>query len=121
MMMAKARRPDIYFHRNGQIDITARVSNALDLQCGDAINIWHASGEYYLYVTERNVKGKYRGVCRKVNRKSRYFRANFYDLAKSIIEVCGKQEAYLPVGEPVEIENIGVAIPIITRNNLYED
>lgn len=66
MMMAKARRPDIYFHENGQIDITARVSNALALQDGDAVNVWHAGGEYYLYVTERNVKGKYRGVCRRL-------------------------------------------------------
>ncbi len=120
MIMAKSRRPDIYFHANGQIDITARVSAALDLHCGDAINVWHAGGEYYLYVAERNVSGKYRGVCRKVNNKSRYFRANFYDLASAIIDVCGKEEASLPVGEPVYIENIGTALPLITRNNLYE-
>lgn len=67
MRMAETRKPDIYFRENGQIDITSRVSKTLGLHPGDAINVWNAGGEYYLYVAERNVKGKFRGVCRKVN------------------------------------------------------
>lgn len=121
MRMAETRKPDIYFRENGQIDITSRVSKTLGLHPGDAINVWNAGGEYYLYVTERNVKGKFRGVCRKVNFGSNFLRANFYDLAKKIIALCGKREAHLPVGSAVEVDNIGTALPLITRNNLYDE
>ena len=45
----------------------------------------------------------------------------FYDLAKKIIVLCGKREAHLPVGSAVEVDNIGTALPLITRNNLYDE
>lgn len=121
MKMTNGRKPDIYFRRNGQIDITAKVSRILDIGVGDAINVWHAGGEYYLYVAERNARGSWRGVCREVNNRSHYFRANFNELAKQIIEASGKEEAHLPVGMPIEMENLGTVLPLITRNNLYED
>ncbi len=67
------------------------------------------------------MKGKFRGVCRKVNFGSNFLRANFYDLAKKISVLCGKREAHLPVGSAVEMDNIGTALPLITRNNLYDE
>lgn len=119
MQIINQRKPDIYFHFNGQIDITAKVSKALDLQPGDTINVWEAGGEHYLYVSARSVAGNVAGVCRKVNDRSRFLRTNFKGLTDKINEICNADESHLPVGEAVEIENVGKALTLITRNNLY--
>lgn len=118
MRMVNCIKPDIIFRPNGQIDITARVTRLLHLQSGDAINVWHAGGEYYLYVPGRDVRGKMRGVVYSPSHCS-YLRTNFAELARGIIRVCGSHEARLRIGEPTNVHPIGIAVPLITRNNLY--
>lgn len=115
------KKPDIYFHSNGQIDITARITKLLEINEGDSINVWSSGNEYYLYVANRNPIGNEKGVCRKTNKGSNFLRANFIELARNIISVCGKKEAYLPIGELVFVNPIGKAVTLITRNNLYEE
>lgn len=118
--MSNHRRPDIIFHPSGRIDITARVTTLLSLQAGDAINIWKEEDEYYLYVARRSADANTRAICRQVNKGSNFLRAWSAPLASAIIQISGKKEAHLIVGEPVQLPLFGMAIPLITRNNLYQ-
>lgn len=119
-LIENTRKPDIYFRKNGQIDITSEISKALNLKAGDAINIWHSGGEYYLYKDSHDMKFRRCGICREVNKGSNFFRVNFAGLARKMIEVSGKEEAYLKAGEVIRLENIGTAVTLITKNNLYD-
>lgn len=121
MNLASNIKPDIYFRRNGQIDISARVARMLSLSAGDAINVWHVGGEYYLYVSGRGARGKLRGVVYPTVKHRSTFRTSFKELTRAIIDACGAEEAHLRIGEAVDIRPIGLAVPLITRNNLYHD
>lgn len=114
------RRPDIIFRPSGRIDITARVTSLLSIEPGDAINVWKEEDEYYLYVSRRLADAHSRAICRRVNKGSNFLRAWSAQLASAIIQISGKKEAHLTVGEPVELPVFGKALPLITRNNLYQ-
>lgn len=120
-ILGNSRKPDIYFRRGGRIDITAKVSEALDLQPGDIIDIWNEHEEYFLYVLHRadNIRGNHIAVCQQVNPRNRYIRVYCIKLCNFMRSLCGGNEVHLPVGESVQLPNIGTAIPLITRNNLY--
>lgn len=112
-------RADIKFLPNGRIDITAKVTGILSLCPGDAINIWEEDGEYYLYVARRNADKKFFARCQENRKGSKYVRVWCKQLSQAVIEISGNKEAHLMVGEPVNLNNLGIAIPLITRNNLY--
>lgn len=114
------RRPDIIFHPNGRIDITARVTNLLSLEPGDAINVWKEEDECYLYVARRSADTNSRAICRQVNKGSNFLRVWSTSLASAIIKLSGKKEAHLTVGESVNLPMFGKALHLITRNNLYQ-
>lgn len=112
-------RADVKFLPNGRIDITAKVTGILSLCPGDAINIWEEDEEYYLYVSRRNADERFFARCKENRKGSRYMRVWCKRLATAVIAIAGDKEAHLMIGEPVEIKSLGVALPLITRNNLY--
>lgn len=118
-LISSQPRADVKFSSNGRIDITAKVTSILSLKPGDAINIWEEDGEYYLYVKKRNADGKFMAICKENKKGSKYIRVWCKPLAEAVIKITGGDEAHLMVGEPAWIENLGKALPLITRNNLY--
>lgn len=115
------RRPDITFHGDGRIDITARVAKALALQPGDTIDIARDTGEYYLYVKHRNAVGRHEAQCRATNhgKTCNNMRAHSKQLCQAVLTVNGNcLEARLPVGEPISHPSLGTALPLIIKHNI---
>jgi len=116
------RKPDLIFRRCGMIDITSRVTNILGIQEGDILDIARDSKEYYLYVQKKGEEliGKHTAQCRPANKGQRrnYMRLYSKALANVILSATGGDKARLTTGEICELESIGKAIPIITRNLL---
>lgn len=121
-LLGNSRKPDISFFRDGHIDITARVAKSLSLSDGDIIDILRDGREFYLYVKTRSsdVVGQHTGRCRPTRPNSyRNFRINCKKLADAILAECNETEVVrLAAGESIEIPNIGVVIPLITRIKL---
>lgn len=120
-ILSNTRRPDITFHSNGRIDITARVAKALALQPGDTIDIARDTGEYYLYVKHRNAVGRHEAQCRATNhgKTCNNLRAHSKRLCQAVLKVNGNyMEARLPVGEPINHPSLGTALPLIIRHNI---
>lgn len=118
-VLGNTRKPDVFFRKDGRIDITASASRLLNLEAGDCINIWSDESGLYLYATKP--VGQHRAVCRLVNKGSRYLRASCKDLTDFVNSITGGKESHIPVGEPVCISAVGIALPLITRLNLYRD
>lgn len=115
------RRPDITFHSDGRIDITARVAKALSLHPGDVIDIAHDAGEYYLYVKHRNTIGRHEAQCRATYRGKtcNNLRAHSKRLCLAVLKVNGNYTiARLPVGEPQQHSSLGIVLPIIIKHNI---
>lgn len=118
-VLGNTRKPDVFFRKDGRIDITASASKLLNLEAGDCINIWSDESGLYLYATKP--VGQHRAVCRIVNKRSRYLRASCKELTDFINSVTGDKETHIPVGTPVHLSAVGLALPLITRLNLYRD
>ena len=123
-LIGNTRRPDISFFRNGQINITARIAKYLFLSEGDIIDVMKSGKELYLYVKSRSkdIVGLHSGRCRSTRPKKGYrnFRANCKRLTDAIFEECdGDKVVRLAAGDPIDIEPLGKAIPLITRINLH--
>lgn len=119
--LENTRRPDITFHSDGRIDITARVAKALSLHPGDVIDIAHDGSEYYLYVKHRNAVGRHEAQCAATykGRTCNNLRAHSRRLCQAVLKVNGNYTtARLPVGEPVQHNSLGTTLPVIIRNNL---
>lgn len=119
--LENTRRPDITFHAGGRIDITARVAKALSLHPGDVIDIAHDDGEYYLYVKHRNAVGRHEAQCAPTykGRTCNNLRAHSRRLCQAVLKVNGNYlTARLPVGEPVQHQGLGTALPIIIKRNI---
>ena len=118
--LENTRRPDITFHADGRIDITARVAKALSLQPGDVIDIAHDGSEYYLYVKHRNALGRHQAQCYVTKRGKTCNNLRTYSkrLCQAVLSVNGNQQARLPVGQPIEIKSLGTALPLIIRHNI---
>lgn len=115
------RRPDITFHSNGRIDITARVAKALALHPGDVIDIAHDGTEYYLYAKHRNAIGRHEAQCASTykGRTCNNLRAHSRHLCQAVLRVNGNYlTARLPVGEPINHPSLGTALPIIIHYNI---
>lgn len=120
-IIGNSRRPDITFYRDGRIDITSQVSKTLSLQSGDVIDITIHESEYLLYVSHRhnNTIGRHEGQCRPTQKGSNNFRTYSKRLCEFILRESGADDiARLQCGEPLEINNYGFGIPIITKNNI---
>lgn len=115
------RMPDIYFRHNGQIDITVSVVKSLDIKEGDTINVWKNDDEYYLYAihNDNSVPGRRKAICRPTKKGTNFMRANCKQLTDYITSLTNAREAHLFVGQLVELEPIGKALPLIVSNNKY--
>jgi hypothetical protein len=122
-LIGNTRRPDVTFYQNGRIDITSYVSRTLGVQAGDVIDIGHSQGEYYLYVRfhRDNCLGRHEGMCASSKQGSHNLRLYSKRICDVIFAVCKAQEkVQLAIGSPIEIEDVGIAVPLITRHNLYD-
>lgn len=126
-LLPNTRRPDVTFHPNGRIDITARIAKMLHLQRGDVIDVALSSGEYLLYVRLRNSQctGRHEAAAMPTNkgkRENNNFRAYSSRLCKAVCnevfgaDYCGT--AKFPAGHPIVFGPNGTGVPIITRNPL---
>ena len=122
-ILGNTRKPDVTFYKNGRIDLTSRIAKMLNLGNGDVIDIGLCNGEYMLYVRLKNaqVVGNHEARCYTSKRNSHNFRAYSKKLCNAILSACGANKAQLASGVVVEVEALGTAIPLITRNNLYND
>jgi len=119
--LENTRKPDITFHANGRIDITARAAKALSLHSGDVIDIAHDGSEYYLYVKHHNAIGRHEAQCWPTNKGKtcNNLRAHSKRLCMAVLNVNGNSnEARLPVGEPIAHEDLGTTLPIIIKRNI---
>lgn len=120
-IIGNSRRPDITFYRDGRIDIAARVAKTISLHPGDVIDITIHSAEYLLYVSHRhhNTVGRHEGQCRPTQKGSNNFRTYSKRLCDFILRQSGADNiARLCCGEPLELNNQTIGIPIITKNKL---
>ena len=125
-LLKYTRRPDVSFYPNGRIDITSRIAKQLSLNDGDVIDVFSHKGEYMLYVRHKkeNIVGAYEAT---VHATKKYKIAAYNMRAYSIrlthalfTQTCHEntEPLRLPAGSPVNLEGIGIAIPLITRNPL---
>lgn len=123
-LLGNTRCPDVSFFRNGRIDITSRVARSLGIKDGDVIDIARYDRELYLYVKWRrdDVVGKHTAQCHATKRYRRCtnLRAFSVKLCKTILEIVGAEDvAKLAAGDAIEMQGVGVAVPLITRINLH--
>lgn len=119
-LLGYSRRPDISFHRNGRIDITARVAHKLNLQAGDVIDVAFDRVEFYLYVRQKGtaIKGRHEAQCWPTKRGSHNFRAHSSRLCRNVLALSGATDvARLPIGE-LEQRNGLPAVILIVKNNI---
>lgn len=115
------RRPAITVHSSGRIDISSHVSKTLRLVPGDTIDVAILGADVFLYVSSKNsdIPGEMQARCRRVNATGNHLRVNSQEIASVIRSQYKKWESRdkirLACGEPKEIEGLGTAVPIITR------
>lgn len=118
------RKPDVAFYDSGRIDINCHAAKALSLKSGDVIDIMLDDGEMLMYVRHRaeNLVGRYEAQCYPTNKFKficNSFRAHSIKLCKAVLQKCNADNMVkLPIGEPVELEYWGKAVPLITRRKL---
>lgn len=116
-----SRRPDISFHANGTIDITARVAKMLNLADGDVIDVVLDDGEYYLYVRWRGkfINGNYEAQVHPTKKGSHNFRAHSVKLCRNVLRYSGVTNtlARLPVGK-YQVWNEHPSAILIIQNNI---
>ncbi len=115
-------RPHIKFRKSGEISLTSRITQLLDIHVGDAIDVAinEKSNDIFLYVAERDCHKQdgIRGVTRAASVTKGFMRAQHKRLTSQIIELDGRAaEAYYRVGTPTEIDGV-LMLPIINRRNL---
>lgn len=121
-LLENTRRHDITFNADGRIEISARVSKALDIHPGDVIDIAldDVGREVYLYVKHRApLAGRHKAQCYPTGkgRTCNSLRAHSVEICRKVLDMRGYSatQARLPVGDPVEIPCIGKALPLIIR------
>ncbi|MBD5173827.1 MAG: hypothetical protein HDT08_04230 [Bacteroidales bacterium] len=121
-ILVNNRKPDVAFYKNGRIDICAKVAKQLNLEHGDIISLAQDNGEVYLFIANKHSEtnsARCTGRCFPSRKHSLNFRSQSTALCKAILNLCNTPSAaLLPAGTPVAIPSLGVAIPLITRNNL---
>lgn len=125
-LLKNQRRPDISFHRNGRIDISANVVKALDLQRGDSIDVTTDGYEYLLYVSHRAGNGRFEAQCLPTNMKksTNSFRAHSVRLVKAVRNIIPAERNIgdilrLPAGKAYYSKALDCkVVPLITLNPL---
>lgn len=120
-ILGNTRKTDITFHVNGRIDISAHVSKVLSIRKGDVIDMLRDDDEIYLYVKyHAPLVGRHEAACFPTCTRSLHFRAWSQKLCRFIIRAGGSSldKVKLGVGSPVELLNVGIALPIIYRHIL---
>lgn len=120
-ILGNTRRPDISFHQNGRIDITAPITKSLNIGRGDVIDVDYRNGEYLFYVRLRSNEaiGRHEAQCYPTKEGSHNLRANSKRLCRAMLAASNAvKEAKLLIGEVVEFPPFGQAISLITRNNI---
>lgn len=123
-LLEDSRRPDITFHNDGRIDITARLVRKLGIGKGDVIDVKTDGIEYFLYVRHRaaDLSGTHEAQCYPTNSgKSHNFRCYSARLCKALIGkvAASAKQLKLQAGSTVELPVIcKPAVPLITRNPL---
>lgn len=120
-MLENTRRHDITFCADGRIEISARVTRALDLKPGDVIDIAmdDQGREVYLYVKHRQPAGRHKARCYRTGKGHvcNSLRAHSIDICRQVLDMRGfsATQAKLPVGDLVDIPYVGKALPVIIR------
>ncbi len=122
-LLENTRRHDITFNADGRIEISSRVTRALDLRQGDVIDVAvdERHRECYLYVKYRagQLSGRHQAQCYRTGKghTCNSLRAHSVELCRQVLDMRGfsATQARLPVGDPVEIPGTGKALPIIIR------
>lgn len=120
-MLNNTRRHDITFNVDGRIEISARATRALGLHPGDVIDIAvdERSREVYLYIKHRQPTGRHKAQCYRTGkgRTCNSLRAFSVDICRQVLDMRGYSctQAKLPVGDPIEVDGISQALPIIIR------
>ena len=120
-LLENTRRHDITFCADGRIEISARVTRALDIQPGDVIDIAmdERCREVYLYVKHRQPAGRHKAQCYRTGkgRTCNSLRAHSVEICRQVLDMRGFSctQAKLPVGDPVDIPCVGKALPVIIR------
>ena len=123
-LLEDSRRPDITFHNDGRIDITARLVRKLGIGKGDVIDVKTDGIEYFLYVRHRaaDLSGTHEAQCYPTNSgKSHNFRCYSARLCKALIGkvAASAKQLKLQAGSAIELPVIcKPAVPLITRNPL---
>lgn len=123
-LLDNTRRPDVTFHANGRIDITARVSKMLMLQEGDVIDIAIEGGEYLMFRKHKaeNLVGRHEAQCHTTKRgkhHSNNMRVYSKKLCDAMLQAANAtSSAGMPAGATKELSNYGTAVIIITRSVL---
>lgn len=120
-LLDNSRRHDITFNAGGRIEISARVTRALDLHAGDVIDIAvdERTREVYLYVKHRApLAGRHKAQCYRTGkgRTCNSLRAHSVEICRQVLDMRGFSclQARLPVGDPIEIQGVK-ALPLIIR------
>ena len=120
-LLKKSRKADISFHKNGKIDITARVARLLSIQNGDVIDVGVEKSECFLYVRHRgqNCMGRHEAQCSPTKRNSYNFRAYSVKLCRAMMNFteCSDKTLHLACGEKIEKGNQNY-LTLIVRNKL---
>lgn len=120
-MLNNTRRHDITFNVDGRIEISARATRALGLHPGDVIDIAidERSREVYLYIKHRAPAGRHKAQCYRTGkgRTCNSLRAFSVDICRQVLDMRGYSctQAKLPVGDPITVDGINKALPIIIR------
>lgn len=124
-ILKTTRRPDVSFYANGRIDITARVTKALNLSEGDCIGIAVVDNDFLLYKKYQaaEIVGRHEARLR-ITKRGKYrnsnMRTNSRTLCAAILSAVGNADkARLPVGNLICDSQLGPAMPIITKLPLY--
>lgn len=119
-LLDNTRRHDISFNADGRIEISSRVTRALDLCPGDVIDIAvdERTREVYLYVKHRQPAGRHKAQCYRTGKghTCNSLRAHSVEICRQVLDMRGYScsQAKLPVGDAVEIQG-KKALPIIIR------
>lgn len=120
-LLEKSRKADISFHRNGKIDITARVARLLSLRRGDVIDVGVDNTECFLYVRHKGEDciGRHEAQCSPTKRNSKNFRAYSVRLCQAMMNFTGclEDKLLLACGEKMEIGGRSF-LTLIVRNKL---
>lgn len=120
-VLGNTRKPDLVFYKSGRIDIMARVSRMIGLEPGDVIDLAPMGSETYLYVMHKaeHIVGRHEGSCYATKAGSHNMRSHSKRLTNYVLERHpGKEMVRLPVGAPIQHQQLGTALPVIIRRAL---